>query len=163
MKRRNFLKSMGIGSLSVPLTIQSISEIEVLEDQKTNIPEQQKESNKLKTINLIAPIQPKKRGKAIRLYTNMDNADVSDQIIVPLRYFNSPPNLRHTQLYSVVEKKSAGFYFEYKEMIINNISYPVRKKIEFYEYTCFPANNDLQLDVEIPTTQKLIINKNHET
>ena len=159
MKRRNFLKTLGIGALAVPVAIEAVKGIEV---PKENFLEQHPfdkynfESMGFifpdpKTINLIAPVEPSKAGDAIYLYTDEDKLRIHDVIHIPAKYFDDKSASDLPQIY-----KAVSIHNEYGDAIIADcfttvIGLPV------YKYKCLPFDANLALTKEIPITQKLII------
>ena len=158
MKRRNFLKTLGIGALAVPVAIEAVKGIEV---PKTVVHEDEmlleslhhnayvehfneckvhiEQGFDLHTINLIAPVKPSKIGQAIYIYTDKDNAGMHNIIHIPSIYFDEEDM---PQMYIVVGKNRRITEL-YPEM--------------HFKYTCYPLSNNLALTKEIPVTQKLII------
>ena len=161
MKRRNFLKTLGIGALAVPVAIEAVKGIEVpktvvhedemlLESLHHNAyvehfnelkkyPLVHEECFNVRTINLIAPVKPSKIGQAIYIYTDKDNAGMHNIIHIPSIYFDEEDM---PQMYIVVGK-NRRFTELYPEM--------------HFKYTCYPLSNNLALTKEIPVEQKLII------
>jgi len=149
MKRRNFLKTLGIGALAVPVAIEAVKGIEV---PKENFLEQHPfdkynfESMGFifpdpKTINLIAPVKPSKIGQAIYIYTDKDNAGMHNIIHIPSIYFDDKSASDLPQIYRIVGTNTLKITDTY--MVC--------------EYKCLPFQKDLALTKEIPVTQKLII------
>lgn len=154
MKRRNFLRTLGIGVLAVPVAIEAVNGIEVPKEK--NLIEQAGKYEKeythnwiriqkhieqgldWQTINLIAPVKPSKAGEAIYIYTDKDNARLHDIIHIPAKYFDW---YEITFAYLVVAK---GY------SIMDSYT-----KLHFV-YECLPIQNDLALTKEIPVEQKLI-------
>jgi hypothetical protein len=160
MKRRNFLKTLGISALAVPVAIEAVKGIEV---PKTVAPEDEmllkslhhneyvqhfneckehiEEGFDWRTINLIAPVKPSKAGEAIYIYADEDKLRIHNVIHIPAKYFDW---YEITLAYLVVEKNTLKI----------SDSYIV------CEYKCFPFCKDLALTKEIPITQQLIIGAN---
>ena len=164
MKRRNFLKTLGIGALAVPVAIEAVKGIEVpktvvhedemlLESLHHNAyvehfnelkkyPLVHEECFNVRTINLIAPVKPSKAGEAIYIYTDEDKLRTHNVIHIPPKYFDRK---EMPQTYMVV-KNSYGI-----DVSCLSTCLPT------YIYECRPFLNDLALTKEIPVTQKLII------
>jgi len=158
MKRRNFLRTLGIGALAVPVAIEAVKGIELPEkispedeklleslhkdayEQSYYQARQWEES--LRTINLIAPVKPSEAGEAIYLYTDKDNARVNSIVYIPAKYFDGE-NLPQAYLIVGHQKETASLLLD-----------------ECFQYNCFPLRNNSALTKEIPATQKLIIGAN---
>lgn len=153
MKRRNFLRTLGISALAVPVAIEAVKGVEVSKEK--NLIEQagkyEKEYThnwiriqdciaKANTINLIAPVKPSGAGEAIYIYTDNDNVRVHDYIHIPSIYFDDKSASDLPQIYRIVGTNTL-------------------KIIDTYivcEYKCLPFQKDLALTKEIPVEQKLI-------
>lgn len=164
MKRRNFLRTLGISALAVPIAIEAVKGIEVpkennlieqvgkYEKEYTNnwirIQEHIEQGFDWQTINLIAPVEPSKAGEAIYLYTDKDNARLHDVIHIPAKYFDW---YEITLTYLVVGSQNV-----YGDAIVADC-FTTMTGLPVYKYKCLPLKNDLALTKEIPVTQKLII------
>ena len=151
MKRRNFLRSLGIGVLAAPVAIEAIKGVDVPPQKSMEKLLEQHPFDKYnfepmgfifpdpKTINLIAPVKPSKIGQAIYIYTDEDKAGMHNIIHIPSVYFDEEGM---PQIYIVVGENRRITEL-YPEM--------------HFKYTCYPLSNNLALTKEIPVTQKLII------
>lgn len=145
MKRRNFLRTLGISALAVPVAIEAVKGIEVPKavspEKARTIPLVPELCYSPEYITLIAPIKPSKAGEAIYIYTDNDNVRVHDYIHIPSIYFDDKSASDLPQIYRIVGTNTL-------------------KIIDTYivcEYKCLPFQKDLALTKEIPVTQKLII------
>ena len=147
MKRRNFLKTLGIGVLAAPVAIEAIKGIEVPKTvpfklETRDIPLVPEQCFNPIYITNIAPVKPSKAGEAIYIGTNSDELMVHSDIHMPIRYFDNedlPP------IYRVVRK-------------LNEIDCSTTATcLPIYVYECRPYRADLSMTKEIPAGHRLMI------
>lgn len=167
MKRRNFLRTLGISALAVPVAIEAVKGVEVPKTVSTEdealleslhhnayvqhfneCKEHIEQGFDWQTINLIAPVKPSKAGEAIYIYTDEDKLRIHNVIHIPAKYFDDKSASDLPQVYYVAYPG---------RLLLPQQYYDIKDLLPGYVCTCYPLLNNLALTKEIPVTQKLII------
>ena len=138
MKRRNFLKVLGIGALAVPVVKEIIAEPiapaePLCEGNLLDAMSEYQHGSHL--IKLTSPVRPSKAGEAIYIHTQ--NGDIRENTVVkiPGKYFDTSASSTDYLVTSIVTI-GTGF--------------------DTHVYKCLPFYKDLALIKEIPVNQGLV-------